>query len=137
MAADDEVIIMSYAQPIFLALALTLLKCTPSSNDDGGAGPTEDVLLCRTICAKFLCPGHLDPAPSLDQDCADHCTDTVQTAAAAGCSELYQEFLECLDSLSCEDYYRWYEMDSDPPCAALEQELSDACPELEVRIAEG
>lgn len=113
-----------------LVLIFSLSNCGGVTGDDDS--DAQQVALCTDMCAKVLCPGNVDPPANFEETCREDCGAKVEQARE-DCSARYQEFLECLDELSCDDYYLWYEQEADAPCLQLESELSEFCPGVMVR----
>lgn len=126
---------MPMRSPLFaLLLALTVHGCgTPDDTQDTGSEPSPEQLLCEDVCLKAFCDGTLEPDPGVESECTQSCSEQLAEASEQSCSSLHANLTECLDALSCDDYYAWLEQAPGAACIDLEQELADACPTVEVR----
>lgn len=122
---------------LILASFLAVFACK-TSDSESGDDPVDPVIeaqieLCEEVCIKPFCSGTLEPAPGVGDECRARCTETVEAAQNDGCTDRYQELLECLEAVSCDDFYLWANMEAGAPCAAEEEELGMSCPAVEVR----
>jgi len=79
------------------------------------------------------CDPTVDFGSDFEQQCTQNCTDNVSDAAEGSCTATYQALLECVEPLSCLDFYLWVEQKPDAPCVDEEQALDDRCPQVGVR----
>jgi hypothetical protein len=121
------------ASLLALAALITITSCGSPNNDDGSAN-AEELRLCQDICLKPFCDPTLEPDGDVDDACMDTCSTRVEKAAELACSEQHSSLLECLDTLTCEEFYLWVGQMPGLPCMAQEQLLADECPSIEVRV---
>lgn len=122
-----------------LISVLALSTCTGESVDDQ-TNPeiAAQIQLCEAVCLKpFVCDPTLEPGPDPDGECSSICTDTVAAAVEDECANRYQDFLECLDAASCEDFELWASMQAGAVCSAEGEALEQHCPGVEVRREPG
>jgi hypothetical protein len=103
------------------------------SDDADDAGQSAQLELCKKNCLKLGCDPTIDFGSNFEQQCTQHCADNVSDANEGSCTEVYQALLECIEPLSCQDYYLWVEQKPDAPCTDEEQALDDRCPQVGVR----
>jgi hypothetical protein len=85
---------------VTVALLASASGCIDDFDDPKGYGGRR--VACPDLCERSArCEG-ADPA-----DCERDCDEAEAEVAAAGCSEEYEEFLDCLSRL--EDVCRWQE----------------------------
>lgn len=127
--------IFEVLRPIPLVAAILMGGCNPDSKADDAASSQQEAqaALCQQICIKPFCDPALEPSDNAEEACRITCDEQVKDASDDNCSDAYQELLECLDRLTCDEFYEWAEMQSDASCLAEEQLLTDVCPELSVR----
>ena len=94
----------------------------------------EQVELCVQMCAKGLCSGVVEPGPDFARGCMDSCRTRVSTAHERACETTFQELLECLDGLTCDEYEEWSMQIVDSRCTDEETRLLDEC-EIDVRMS--
>jgi len=111
-------------------VAAMLAGCAADETPDAYAAQMQ---MCESVCVKPACDPSVDFGPELGQQCTQGCTETVNDASEATCSETYQALLECLDVLTCDDFYLWHNQSSNAPCVTEEQALLDRCPHVGVR----
>ncbi|PRQ02112.1 hypothetical protein ENSA5_25710 [Enhygromyxa salina] len=119
--------------PLALALALVCGSCDRSGSGDSVGDGEDQIALCQKICIKPFCDPTLEPTEDAEQGCRVTCEERVEDASHYDCSDAYQELLECLDRLTCDEFYQWAAEEEGAPCAAEEALLTDRCPELTIR----
>jgi hypothetical protein len=124
---------------LFSVLALSTCKVDDgeSGNDQTDPAIAAQIELCGEMCLKPFCDPTLEPAPGVEDECMTHCTETVAAAQNDECTDQYQDFLECLEGLSCDDFYLWAGMEPGAPCVMGEEQLESNCPGVEVRNENG
>jgi hypothetical protein len=124
---------MNARRKLILASLLTLsCKTGNGESDDDPIDPAiaAQVDLCQEVCIKPFCDPTLEPAPGVEEECRAGCIEMVESAQSSGCTDQYQDFLECLDPLSCDDFYLWLNAAPDAPCTQAQAELESSCPEV-------
>ena len=123
------------ALTLFSLLALFACKTSDGESGDDPVDPAIEaqIQLCEEVCLKPFCDPTLEPAPGLEEECRNGCTQTVEAAQSDDCTDRYQDLLECLDAVSCDEFYLWANMDPGAPCSEEEVVLGMSCPGVEVR----
>jgi hypothetical protein len=124
---------MNARRKLFLVSLLSLsCKTGNSETDDDSVDPTitAQVGLCQQVCIKPFCDPTLEPGPGVEEECRLGCIELVEAAQSDGCTHQYQDFLECLEPLSCDDFYLWADADPGAPCVQEQEELVLTCPEV-------
>lgn len=130
---------MNTPRPLMPLLLLALSTCRVA-DDDSGDEQVDPVIaaqleLCIEVCGKpFSCDGTLEPGPHVDEECEARCTETVGVAQDDDCTEEYQDMMECVNGLSCDDFESWWgdETEHETPvgCEAELQALELNCPNV-------
>jgi hypothetical protein len=123
---------MTGTKIITLAFVVGLVGCNGSQGKDTPL--TQQVELCHEVCLGQLCDPLYDPALEGDPSvvCQQFCENSVATADDAACFSEHQDLLECLERLSCSELVSWSEQMPDAMCVVEEEELTQACPDVEV-----
>lgn len=119
---------------LFSVISLSACKVADGESGDDAVDPeiAAQIDLCVEVCFKVFCDPTFEPAPGVEAECESGCTDAVAVAQDDGCTEHYQNFLECVDALPCDDYSSWWGVPVDQLCPAEVQAIDLDCPNVKV-----
>lgn len=113
---------------------LALFACKTSGGESGDDPAIEaQIELCEEVCLELFCDPTLEPAPGVEEECRNGCSQKVEAAQSDDCTDRYQDLLECLEAVSCDEFYLWANMEPGAPCSDEEEVLGMSCPGVEVR----
>lgn len=116
-----------------LALGLAVGVAAACQSGEGDDAQDPELSRCVGVCLKPLCDGAITPDADAEQRCTEACRGYFDEAEREDCDAQLQTVMACLDAASCDDFYRWLELEDGAPCVSDEQSLRDACPGIDVR----
>jgi hypothetical protein len=88
--------------------------------------PTDEA--CEATCTSLSCftPGVDDAV--LDQ-CQSNCKKKIDESSRQGsdCNAAFEDGLECLSDLSCEQFMDWYSSSEADPCPSARTDVANSC----------
>ncbi len=117
-----------------LLISAVLSACASSTPEARDSAPSQEIERCRTTCLLQLCDPLIDLDPSEDPDelCQEFCQEQLDAAREQSCDQEYDQLTRCLEPLSCDEYMQWRDEEPGAACLAQEQEVEQACTQVEV-----
>lgn len=119
---------------LLTTVLLLTFACKQNVSDDEGSVDSL-TQLCVDNCMKAECVG-ITITPDYEAYCESRCEMNMAEVEEDNCTPEYEAVLMCLDETSCDMYSLWYEREANAPCADLETQLTNSCPDISLREIE-